>query len=124
MLNCWNILWYLWFVLQFLVNGILGTLIGFLVLACIIGLVVSLFGVYALSVSAIKVRSSALLLKIMMFCSRYLPVLMFLRLIYETDCQIDCFLLGNDTHPSLYCKPTLWCWRSGPECDPCWKLTK
>jgi len=58
-LNCWNILWYLWFVLQFLVNGILGTLIGFLVLACIIGLVVSLFGVYALSVSAIKVRSSA-----------------------------------------------------------------
>ncbi|XP_039506718.1 uncharacterized protein si:dkey-7j14.5 isoform X1 [Pimephales promelas] len=39
---------------EFLVNGILGTLIGFLVLACIIGLVVSLFGVYALSVSAIK----------------------------------------------------------------------
>ncbi|XP_056619197.1 membrane-spanning 4-domains subfamily A member 15 isoform X2 [Triplophysa dalaica] len=39
---------------EFLVNGILGTLIAFLVLACIIGLVVSLFGVYALSVSAIK----------------------------------------------------------------------
>ncbi|XP_051577225.1 uncharacterized protein LOC127454217 isoform X1 [Myxocyprinus asiaticus] len=39
---------------EFLVNGILGTLIGFLVLACIIGLVVSLFGVYSLSVSAIK----------------------------------------------------------------------
>ncbi|TRY59351.1 hypothetical protein DNTS_016620, partial [Danionella cerebrum] len=39
---------------EFLVNGILGTLIGFLVLACIIGLVVALFGVYALSVSSIK----------------------------------------------------------------------
>ncbi|XP_051574958.1 uncharacterized protein si:dkey-7j14.5 isoform X2 [Myxocyprinus asiaticus] len=39
---------------EFLVNGILATLIGFLVLACIIGLVVSLFGVYSLSVSAIK----------------------------------------------------------------------
>ncbi|XP_065154776.1 uncharacterized protein [Paramisgurnus dabryanus] len=39
---------------EFLVNGILGTLIGVLVLACIIGLVVSLFGVYSLSVSAIK----------------------------------------------------------------------
>ncbi|KAF4102860.1 uncharacterized protein si:dkey-7j14.5 isoform X2 [Onychostoma macrolepis] len=39
---------------EFLVNGILVTLIGFLVLACVIGLVVSLFGVYALSVSAIK----------------------------------------------------------------------
>ncbi|XP_072535560.1 uncharacterized protein [Salminus brasiliensis] len=39
---------------EFLVNGILGTLIGSLVLACIIGLVVALFGVYALSVSAIK----------------------------------------------------------------------
>ncbi|XP_017330676.1 uncharacterized protein si:dkey-7j14.5 isoform X1 [Ictalurus punctatus] len=39
---------------EFLVNGILGTLIGFLVLVCIIGLVVALFGVYALSVSAIK----------------------------------------------------------------------
>ncbi|KAK3551143.1 hypothetical protein QTP70_013906, partial [Hemibagrus guttatus] len=38
----------------FLVNGILGTLIGSLVLVCIIGLVVALFGVYALSVSAIK----------------------------------------------------------------------
>ncbi|XP_026855772.1 uncharacterized protein si:dkey-7j14.5 isoform X2 [Electrophorus electricus] len=39
---------------EFLVNGILGTLIGSLVLACIIGLVVALLGVYALSVSAIK----------------------------------------------------------------------
>uniref|UniRef100_A0A3B1KD99 Si:dkey-7j14.5 n=1 Tax=Astyanax mexicanus TaxID=7994 RepID=A0A3B1KD99_ASTMX len=39
---------------EFLVNGILCTLIGCLVLACIIGLVVALFGVYALSVSAIK----------------------------------------------------------------------
>ncbi|XP_026795844.1 uncharacterized protein si:dkey-7j14.5 isoform X3 [Pangasianodon hypophthalmus] len=39
---------------EFLVNGILGTLIGSLVLVCIIGLVVALFGVYALSVSAIK----------------------------------------------------------------------
>uniref|UniRef100_A0AAR2L7Z3 Si:dkey-7j14.5 n=2 Tax=Pygocentrus nattereri TaxID=42514 RepID=A0AAR2L7Z3_PYGNA len=39
---------------EFLVNGILGTLIGSLVLACIIGLVVALFGLYALSVSAIK----------------------------------------------------------------------
>ncbi|RXN20325.1 nucleoside diphosphate-linked moiety X motif 17 isoform X2 [Labeo rohita] len=39
---------------EFLVNGILVTLIGFLVLACVIGLAVSLFGVYALSVSAIK----------------------------------------------------------------------
>lgn len=38
------------------------TLIGFLVLACVIGLVVSLFGVYALSVSAIKVCISGLLL--------------------------------------------------------------
>ncbi|XP_016137265.1 uncharacterized protein LOC107714330 isoform X1 [Sinocyclocheilus rhinocerous] len=39
---------------EFLVNGILVTLIGFLMLACAIGLVVSLFGVYTLSVSAIK----------------------------------------------------------------------
>lgn len=59
---CCNVLLYLWFVLQFLVNGILVTLIGFLVLACVIGLVVSLFGVYALSVSAIKVCISGLLL--------------------------------------------------------------
>ncbi|KTG36855.1 hypothetical protein cypCar_00009448, partial [Cyprinus carpio] len=39
---------------EFLANGILVTLIGFLVLACVIGLVVSFFGVYVLSVSAIK----------------------------------------------------------------------
>lgn len=59
---CCNVLLYLWFVLQFLANGILVTLIGFLVLACVIGLLVSFFGVYVLSVSAIKVCISGLLL--------------------------------------------------------------
>ncbi|XP_052435608.1 uncharacterized protein si:dkey-7j14.5 [Carassius gibelio] len=39
---------------EFLANGILVTLIGFLVLACVIGLLVSFFGVYALSVGSIK----------------------------------------------------------------------
>ncbi len=98
---CCNVLLYLWFVLQFLVNGILVTLIGFLVLACVIGLVVSLFGVYALSVSAIKVCISGLLLISENYVLFQVSINILRQICNETDCPIHCFASGADAHPSL-----------------------
>lgn len=83
------------------------TLIGFLMLACAIGLVVSLFGVYALSVSAIKVRILALLAISENYVLFKVSINVLRLICNETDYPTDCLPSGADSYPSLYTKPAL-----------------